>query len=174
MLTPTDWINLVTAVATAAAVVWAVFVYRRSIQDREEAQPRLLSPVGPVRVRRYQALQGVPNVTINDGVEIIRDSVGTLVVAQDADAVTVRLVSRSGETFSDVTYSVVSGDGTEVPVPREELVVLPNEDVMVHWLVPVGVLPEGAVDVRVRFTDAAGLRWERTSRRPLRRLKRRR
>lgn len=181
MLTPTDWINLVTAVATAGAVLWAVFLYRRSVRDREETQARLLSPFGPVQLDSLQAMDpaGAFPLAIDDGVRLTREGdYGGNLVADPTQRVDIRVLSNSTETFSDLTFWLVGRGDSEYQVPCGEFVLEPGQDVRRTALFPLGVLPEGnaegQLDLRVRFTDAAGLRWERTSRRPLRRLKRRR
>src|SRR4051794_23801139 len=84
------WIG---SIGTLLAILWAVFLYRSSIEDRKSSQARLLAPVGgsaPVQV-----LPGT-KVSVPSAIDVdVRQepSTGDLLLAEESYYARVRLVS---------------------------------------------------------------------------------
>lgn len=157
------------AVGTVAALLWAVFLYRRSVLDKESAQARLLSPVGgaaPVQV--------LPGMDVEPECASTQDLIGLLPggrlgVISEAYMATVHIVSTSDETFAELSVALVLEDGSVVDFPLSSGEVAPHEARKFTYYFPPGII-YGNMRVRLRFVDANGRRWERTNGQPVRAL----
>lgn len=162
------WIG---AIGTLLAILWAVFLYRSSIEDRKRSQARLLAPVGgsaPV-----QALPGTAvSVPSSIDVRVHQDpSTREVLLAEESYLARVRLVSTSDETFSNLRVWLLPPDGTAVPFRLGLSEMAPHSDVSYTHYYPPGVI-FGSMKVRVQFRDANGRWWERINGEPVRQLRR--
>lgn len=155
------------AVGTLGAVFWAVFLYRRSVEDAQRSQARLLAPVG-----------GVAPVQVLPGTVVESDSAGTQdllgissdlrpIVIAEAYMASVRIVSTSDEAFSEVSAALLMEGGRDVDFPLGFDEIGPHESKRFTYYYPPGVIA-GSMRVRLRFMDANGRRWERINGQPLR------
>lgn len=157
------WIG---AVGTLAAVFWAVFLYRRNILDTESSQARLLTPVGgavPV-----QALPGeLMKAESSAAFDCIDISSGIPLIAIEAFYATIKLVSTSDESFSDLVIDLLQEDGKEIKFVIGFSEMAPQETKLFTNYYPPGVI-NGKLRVRLRFRDANGRCWERINGEPVR------
>lgn len=164
------WIG---AVGTLGAVFWAVFLYANSIRDRKRAQARLLAPVGgavPVQVLPGDRVEY--EGTAEGGLIGIGPD-RKLVVLSEAYVATVRLVSTSDETFSDIRADLLLQDGREVEFALSFSEIAPYEEKKVTNYYRPGTI-SGGMKVRIRFQDANGRLWERVNGEPVREIHHRR
>ncbi|WP_172171319.1 hypothetical protein [Brevibacterium sp. CT2-23B] len=170
-----DWIA---AVGTAAAFLWAVFLYSQNLRDREIAQARLLSIVSPPA-----PLQMIAGTILPSELKIIAlagdlqtsTHRGTgrvsLVLKEAAVAVDFHLTSTSDESFFIESIDIVRKDGSVLSVPNYWPDLPPRTDYKVTVLFPEDETAAGKY--RIRFRDASGRRWERYNSRPVYKLPRR-
>lgn len=161
------WIG---AIGTLLAILWAVFLYRSSIEDGKRSQARLLAPVGGAAP--VQALPGsVVSSPSSIDVDVYQNSTTLqLLLSEEACWSRVRLVSTSDETFSDIRVWLLLRDGTEVPFRMGFSEMAPHSDESyTHYYRP-GVI-FGTMKVRVQFRDANGRWWERVNGEPVRELR---
>jgi hypothetical protein len=168
-----DWGDVPTwlgALGTFLAFGLALILYRGSARDSMKAQARLLSPVGgasatvatagtlvsPSASSPKRLLTRIPNIGV--------------VVAEEAVYSTVRLVSTSGESFTDIRTWLVMSDGTEVYFEMTPRDFAPHEDATHTVYFSPGTV-KGEMQVRVQFRDSNGRWWERLTGEPVRRLK---
>ena len=161
------WIG---AVGAIGAVVWAVFLYAGSLQDRKRAQARLLAPVGgavPVQVLPGAPLE-LESSGASDLLGIGPDRRG--IVIAEAYMAKVRLVSTSEETFSDVRATLILNSGAEVDFTLPFGEVAPHEEkIHTNYFHPGEIA--GPMKVRLQFQDANGNRWERINGEPVRSIR---
>lgn len=163
---PIEWGDVPTwvgAVGTVAAVFWAVHLYRGSLKDKKMSQARLLSPMGArtfIQMQPGEELLIAPTL-LEAGMRTNRGRS----LEQSAWRTHVRLVSTSEEAFYRVSLAVIRNDGDVISIPIDTSELGPHESL--SWMVYLHKSAEEPMHVRVRFTDASGVRWERTNHEPL-------
>ncbi|MFJ6169536.1 hypothetical protein [Curtobacterium sp. NPDC092190] len=161
------------AIGTVLALLWAVFLYSRSLSDQRRSQARLLAPIGgtaPVQVLPGE-LQKNPSVAMPGLVEF--DPNAGLRFVRAADSARVRLVSTSEEAFSNLVVHLVLADGRRIPFALGFDEMGPNEDRQFTVYYPEGTI-SGPMKVNLVFQDANGRWWERTNGEPVRSIRGRR
>lgn len=168
-----EWVG---AVGTAAAFLWAVFLYRQSIRDKEIAQARLLSivkPPVPIQILPDRVTGEAPKIFLAGNPQLRAKSGGTgveLVTTEESVLVDLHLVSTSDETFFIESVDILRRDGTVVPVPNSWPDIAPHAEFKVGVHFPTDYL--GATEsFRIRFQDASGRTWERINRQPVRKFR---
>lgn len=164
------WIG---ATGTVGAVFWAVFLYANSIRDRKRAQARLFAPVGGAVPVQVLPGERVDSEGTSEGGLIGVGPDRKLIIISEAYAATVRLVSTSDETFSDVSADLLLQDGREVKFALSFSEIAPHEEKKVTNHYRPGTIA-GGMKVRIRFQDANGRLWERVNGEPVRELRQRR
>jgi hypothetical protein len=176
-----DW---VAAVGTMLALVWALFLYRRNIREREERAARQVYPLdhGSGNVQPDEPAEFAPEVFdifVHDDVEhggyLIRSAAhgnpmrSTIVPKQVTLVYTAAIVNGSDEPITTVNFEIATLGGATVKSFTYDRVqiVLPGETKAVVLLLPhfkdragSSVLMLG-LTVAVRFTDSSGRRWRR-------------
>lgn len=166
-----EWIG---AIGTVAAVGWAVFLYRRSLEDQEIAQARLLSIVNgavPVSVSPM-TLPEVPS-TVRPGVDtglFQQNGVIKSFIVSEALQVGVHLVSTSNETFNVKDVALIQDDGKVHDFKLTTDAIEPGVNLK-SWNYYPPQTVSGGLRVRVRFQDASGRYWVRYNDEPVRKLK---
>lgn len=167
-----DWIA---AVGTAAAFLWAVFLYRQNLRDREIAQARLLSIVSPpvpleMTAGTFLPAEGKSIALAGDPQRSTHRGTGktSLVLKEAAMAVDFHLTSTSDESFFIESIDIVREDGSVLSVPNYWPDLPPRTDYKVTVLFPEDETAAGKY--RIRFRDASGRRWERFNSLPVQAL----
>lgn len=166
-----EWVG---SIGTAGAFIWAVFLYRQNLRDKEISQARLLSIVRPPgRVRHNAGLEiKEKSAVVLSPTELRTRKTATgkfeyfSVTTTQSIRTTFHLVSKSDETFFIESVDILQKDGSTVPVPNAWPDVAPQSE----YKVAIYYSPDSLGEVenyRVRFRDASDRRWERTNRRPV-------
>jgi hypothetical protein len=177
-----EWIG---TLGTLAALGWAVFLYWKSLRDKEMDQARLLSvvPLEPEVVgvgdtfEIYVAHGNVGGTTSHEFVEFRRDD--DVSVSRATKQLTLRrieIVNNSQEVVSALTATLETADGGSALASAAQVVYLRSGELhrftffmerdVEHWF-----SRDGDVRIVVRFTDNLGMRWSKVIGGPLRRLK---
>lgn len=163
-----SWVG---AIGTVGALLWAIVLYSRDLDERKSSQARHLTQVGtvsPTQVLKGHVVQEDSTIFAGVGTTLSQDK--RLVLLAEALQASVRVVSTSDEVFTGVRAWLVQDDGTEVVFSLGFDELAPGEERTWTDYYRLGDI-SGGMRVRLQYRDANGRWWERINGEPVRPLR---
>ena len=166
-----QWLQFV---ATAAALWWAVYLYRQSLRDKKSAQAKLVYAVPNGDAMKMEAgySYNIETDRINtEAYPPLRRQGAQFVSDEDALLCWITLKNDSAEVMNSLSVAVWASSGKVHGIPKrtsrgrsEDLEYLaPGESIELGIAMPYEDFDEETLELRtfVKFTDFNGRRWRR-------------